>query len=76
MVHYGRWPFRKNVSEEILKAGLANIYRQTGAVYGGRLEALEKMEAQAKRYKRGIWSQGKHLETAAEYKARQRSTKE
>jgi micrococcal nuclease len=75
MVHYGRWPFRKNASEEILKAGLANVYRQAGAVYGGRLDVFDKIEAQAKKKKRGIWSQGKKLETASEYKARQRTGK-
>lgn len=74
MVHYGRWPFRRNASEEILKAGLANVYRQAGAVYGGRQEVFEELEARAKKKKIGIWSQrdGK-LETAAEYKARTRA---
>ncbi|GLE00951.1 hypothetical protein PINS_up009748 [Pythium insidiosum] len=75
MVHYGRWPFRRNASEEILKAGLANVYRQAGAVYGGRLEVFERLEAEAQQKKRGIWSQGKKLETASEYKARQRAGK-
>lgn len=75
MVHYGRWPFRKNVSEEILKAGLANVYRQAGAVYGGRLNEFEAIEQKAQKQKRGIWSQGKKMETASEYKARTRASK-
>lgn len=73
MVHYGRWPFRRNVSEEILKVGLANVYRQAGAVYGGRQEVFDELEATAQKKKIGIWSQGKKLETASEYKARQRA---
>lgn len=75
MVHYGRWPFRKNASEELLKVGLANVYRQAGAVYGGRQQVFEQLEAQAQKNKLGIWSQGKKLETSGEYKARLRSAK-
>ncbi|TYZ67128.1 hypothetical protein PybrP1_011223 [[Pythium] brassicae (nom. inval.)] len=75
MVEYGRWPFRKNASEEILKAGLANVYRQAGAVYGGKQELFERLEAQAQKKKIGIWSQGKRFESSAEYKARLRAGK-
>lgn len=75
MVEYGRWPFRKNASEEILKAGLANVYRQAGAVYGGKQEVFERLEAQAQKKKVGIWSQGKKFESSGEYKARLRAGK-
>ncbi|TMW62161.1 hypothetical protein Poli38472_009654 [Pythium oligandrum] len=75
MVHYGRWPFRKNASEEILKAGLGHVYRQAGAVYGGRLVVMERLEAHAQKKKLGMWKQGKKLESASEYKARLRSGK-
>ncbi|DBA00599.1 TPA: hypothetical protein N0F65_007728 [Lagenidium giganteum] len=75
MVHYGRWPFRKNASEELLKAGLGNIYRQAGAVYGGRLEVFEKLEQHAQKKKIGIWSQGKKYESSSDYKARLRASK-
>ncbi|GAB9463764.1 hypothetical protein Gpo141_00001213 [Globisporangium polare] len=75
MVEYGRWPFRRNVSEEILKAGLANVYRQAGAVYGGKQEVFERLEAQAQKKKLGIWSQGKKFESSGEYKARLRAGK-
>lgn len=75
MVEYGRWPFRKNASEEILKVGLANVYRQAGAVYGGRQDNFERLEAQAQKKKLGIWSQGKKFESSGEYKARLRAGK-
>lgn len=75
MVEYGRWPFRRNVSEEILKAGFANVYRQAGAVYGGKQEVFEKLETEAQKKKLGIWSQGKKFESSGEYKARLRAAK-
>uniref|UniRef100_K3X2T6 TNase-like domain-containing protein n=1 Tax=Globisporangium ultimum (strain ATCC 200006 / CBS 805.95 / DAOM BR144) TaxID=431595 RepID=K3X2T6_GLOUD len=75
MVEYGHWPFRRNASEEILKVGLANVYRQAGAVYGGKQERFEKLEAQAQKRKIGIWSQGKKLETSSAYKARMKAGK-
>jgi micrococcal nuclease len=74
MVHYGRWPFRKNASEELLKSGLAHVYRQAGAVYGGRQEVFEQLEAKAKAEVINIWSLGEAFETSGEYKARMRST--
>lgn len=77
MVHYGRWPFRRNASEEILKVGLATVYRQAGAVYGGRQEVFEQLEARAQKKKLGVWSQrGDKFESAAEYKARVRADKD
>lgn len=40
--------FKKNVSLEMVKAGLASIYVAKGAQYGGILQQLEKQEAKAK----------------------------
>jgi endonuclease YncB( thermonuclease family) len=76
MIHYGGWPFRRCASEELLKAGLGNIYRQTGAVYGDKLETFEQLEAAAKAESIGIWSLGEDAETAAEYKKRIKQEKE
>lgn len=77
MVQYGRWPFRRDASEEILKAGLGYVYRQAGAVYGGKQEKFEKLEAEARKRKVGIWSQKEaERESAAEYKARVKSGKQ
>lgn len=69
-VFTGRWPFRRYVDEEMLKAGLAEVYQGSGAVYGpkGKDEYLE-MENVARKQKIGIWSQKKR-ESAAEYKRR------
>ena len=58
------------IVEQLLKAGLGHIYRQAGAQYGGKLEKFEKLEEKAKKKKKGIWSLGKKLETASDYKAR------
>ena len=66
----GRWPFTRDVAELMLEKGLATVYRQGGAQYGGKLERYEQIEAAAKQSKRGMWSLGKKLETAAEYKKR------
>jgi endonuclease YncB( thermonuclease family) len=51
MAHIRRWPFywiRRNVSIEMLKAGMASIYTSKGAEYGKYLSHLEKAEKQAK----------------------------
>ncbi|CAM9780817.1 unnamed protein product [Heterosigma akashiwo] len=72
MVWYGKWPFRKNLSDELLKKGFATIYRQGGAEYGGRLPTFEALEQEAKEKKLGIWS-GEY-ETPAEFKKRQRGS--
>ncbi|KAK4048566.1 Scaffold-type E3 ligase [Microbotryomycetes sp. JL201] len=42
------WPWRVNVSEQMLKAGLATVYTQGGAEYAGLLSRFEKLEAIAK----------------------------
>lgn len=51
MAHLRRWPFywiRRNVSMEMLKAGMASIYTAKGAEYGDSLDKLKKVEARAK----------------------------
>ncbi|OQS00371.1 hypothetical protein THRCLA_05975 [Thraustotheca clavata] len=75
LVEYGWGPFKKDASEELLKAGLANVYRQTGAVYGGKQSVYDKLEERAKNQKLKMWSQGDKFETTSEYKARIRSEK-
>lgn len=73
-VRYGTGPFglvRRDISEELLKNGLATIYRGAGAEYNGKLERWEGIEEKAKRRRVGIWKKGgKPLETPAEYKKR------
>ncbi|KAG0370847.1 putative endonuclease lcl3 [Gamsiella multidivaricata] len=58
---------KKNVSVEMLKVGYGQIYRQAGSEYGGMLQEFEKVEANAKKHKIGIWSQ-KNMVSAAEHK--------
>ncbi|KAL7752449.1 putative endonuclease lcl3 [Sorochytrium milnesiophthora] len=53
---YKMMPFYyKNLSMELLRAGLAVIYSQSGAEYGGYLEEFKKVEAKAKQKKLGMW---------------------
>ncbi len=61
---------RKGVDEILLRAGLAEVYQGMGAVYGpkGKEEYL-RLEAEARKAKKGIWSTSKR-ESAAEYKRR------
>jgi micrococcal nuclease len=70
-VRTGFWPFYKYADQKMLQAGLAEVYRGGGAVYGDKgLEAYSAMETKAQGKKKGMWSQGDKRESAAEYKAR------
>mmetsp|Transcript_63268 Transcript_63268/g.137643 ORF Transcript_63268/g.137643 Transcript_63268/m.137643 type:complete len:347 (+) Transcript_63268:58-1098(+) len=60
---------RANLSKELLKRGLAVVYRGGGAEYGGHERSYERLEKTAKAAKRGVWSQ-ENFETPAEYKAK------
>ncbi|KAF8322755.1 uncharacterized protein EI90DRAFT_2473253 [Cantharellus anzutake] len=61
----------KNVSYEMIRAGWATAYLQSGAEYGtiGK-EGFLKAEADAKAARRGMWAKGLSVETPAEYKRR------
>ncbi|EPB85518.1 hypothetical protein HMPREF1544_07701 [Mucor circinelloides 1006PhL] len=63
MAYVRKPPFfvKKNVSAEMLKAGLASIYVAKGAQYAGMLDRLKKYESRAKFFKRGIWSLKKYV---------------
>lgn len=61
---------QRDVGVEQIKAGLATVFRQGGAEYGGLKEVMERAEQRAKRAKLGMWIRGKALETPAEYKRR------
>eukprot|EP00930_Biecheleria_cincta_P009191 TRINITY_DN110885_c0_g1_i1.p1 TRINITY_DN110885_c0_g1~~TRINITY_DN110885_c0_g1_i1.p1 ORF type:complete len:314 (+),score=31.03 TRINITY_DN110885_c0_g1_i1:57-998(+) len=71
-VKFGIWPFKKNLSMELLEHGLACIYRQSGAEdgYDGMKDIYERLEKEAKKQKRGIWSLGDKLVLPSEYKAK------
>lgn len=69
------WPYKwvvRDVGLEQIKSGLATVFRQGGAEYGGLKEVMEAAEAVARKKKLGMWSRGKALETPAEYKRRTR----
>ncbi|GAA5911887.1 Lcl3p [Sporobolomyces salmoneus] len=64
----GRWV---NVSEEMLREGLATVYKQAGAVHDGKLKEFEQLERKAKAKKMGMWAMNsKEYESPAEYKKR------
>ncbi|KNE72146.1 hypothetical protein AMAG_16638 [Allomyces macrogynus ATCC 38327] len=72
MVWYRPYPvwmpwYWRNLSVDLLREGLAVVYRQAGAEYGGMKEAFENEEAKAKRVRRGLWSKP-HLASPAEHK--------
>lgn len=69
-VYTGRLFFKKHVDEEMLQAGLAEVYEGGGAVYGPKgKDGYLAIQDAAKENKVGIWSQ-KNRESAAEYKKR------
>ncbi|KAG6872685.1 hypothetical protein C0995_007663 [Termitomyces sp. Mi166 len=61
----------KVLALEMLRAGWATTYEQTGAEYGkvGKDEFL-RVEAEAKAARRGMWAKGINAETPAEFKRR------
>mmetsp|Transcript_35514 Transcript_35514/g.109990 ORF Transcript_35514/g.109990 Transcript_35514/m.109990 type:complete len:312 (-) Transcript_35514:17-952(-) len=66
-VQYGL--FRKDLSEELVRAGLATIYRSGGGEYGPRgIEAWNAMEKRAAAQKVGLWSGGGAPMDPAAYK--------
>ncbi|KAM0786074.1 hypothetical protein ACM66B_006885 [Microbotryomycetes sp. NB124-2] len=65
------WPWRVNVSEQMLKAGLATVYTQGGAEYAGLLSRFQRLEAAARARRVGMWQQSESkFESPAAYKKR------
>lgn len=70
-------PFsRKDVSVELAQRGLATVYTGGGAEYDGKREVLEAKQAQAKKKKDGVWSQGDNMMSPAEFKRQQKQLKQ
>jgi endonuclease YncB( thermonuclease family) len=65
---------KKDISEELLKEGLAVVYRQGGAQYDGGIEKWNKLENDAKLRRKGIWSK-KNVELPSDYKNKIKSQK-
>jgi len=68
------WVRRTNVSEAMLKSGLAQVYRQAGAEYGDSFDTFERLEREARSRGLGLWSQAEQdRESPAMYKRRVRA---
>jgi endonuclease YncB( thermonuclease family) len=66
-------PFKKkDVSIELVRKGLATVYTGGGAEYDGNRQILEDLQSEARRSKRGVWSQGGTIQTPAQYKRLQK----
>uniref|UniRef100_A0A0L0NUP7 Probable endonuclease LCL3 n=1 Tax=Candidozyma auris TaxID=498019 RepID=A0A0L0NUP7_CANAR len=64
-----KWTGRKDVSAEMLRQGLGLVYEaKYGAEFGDNEAWYRKLEAKAKRKKKGLWSLGRKLVTPGEFK--------
>lgn len=60
---------KNDLSEQLLKNGLAIVYRQGGAQYGGSIDKWNYLEDAAIRQRRGLWVNGKdNADLPSEYK--------
>lgn len=68
--HIWTWTGRKNISAEMLRAGWATVYEaKTGAEFNGHKQKFYRLEAEAKKKKKGIYQKGlENLVTPREYK--------
>jgi endonuclease YncB( thermonuclease family) len=65
---------RQDLSEELLRRGLATIYTGGGAEYGGKRDVLEKKLKQAQSRKLGVWSLNeKERMSPADFKRQQKA---
>ncbi|KAK6455391.1 uncharacterized protein RJT20DRAFT_128599 [Scheffersomyces xylosifermentans] len=64
-----KWTGKKDVSAEMIREGLGIVYEgKTGAEFGENEAWYRKLEAKAKRLRKGVWSLGKNLTTPGEFK--------
>lgn len=64
-----KWTGKKDVSAEMLRNGLGVVYESSyGAEFGNNESWYRKLEAAAKKKKRGLWSLGKKMVTPGEFK--------
>lgn len=60
---------RKDISAEMIRNGIGVVYEaKLGAEFGDNEDWYRKLEARAKKKKRGLWKLGKNLVTPGEYK--------
>ncbi|KAJ2385692.1 hypothetical protein GGI23_006659 [Coemansia sp. RSA 2559] len=67
------WVFKKNAAHEMLRSGLATLYTGGNAQYDGEKELLDRIQADAKRARLGVWKL-KNFKTPAEYKRENKKT--
>lgn len=59
----------RDISEELLKNGLAVVYRQGGAQYDGSISRWNDIESDAKKAKKGLWAKGEaNVQLPSDYK--------
>lgn len=64
-----KWTGRKNVSEEMLRAGWAVVYEaKSGAEFNGLKVVFKTLESAAKRRRVGMFQKGTRIETPGQYK--------
>eukprot|EP00834_Sanchytrium_tribonematis_P000933 NODE_19_length_47148_cov_1.447810.p24 type:complete len:250 gc:universal NODE_19_length_47148_cov_1.447810:23559-22810(-) len=68
-------PYYKNISEEMIKKGLAVVYTAAGAEYGGLKDKLVSLQDKAKHKKVGVWGL-KDFISPGDYKEAFRSNKQ
>lgn len=65
----------KDLSEELLKNGLAVVYRQGGAQYDGSIERWNALETAAQKKRIGIWKDGKdRVDLPSDFKKKKRES--
>ena len=65
---------RKELSTELVRRGLAVVYRGKDASYGGRDRAgWERLEATARKTRQGMWKDGGDGVSPSEYKRQQKA---
>lgn len=71
---FGMFKKKRDISEELLKAGLAVVYRQGGAQYDGSIEHWSALEKAAIQKGHGMWKHGKErVELPSEHKKKAKS---
>ncbi len=55
---FGFFRKEKDLSEELLKRGLATVYRQGGGQYDGSIKRWESIEEEAIKRRKGMWKNG------------------
>lgn len=60
-----------DIAEELLREGLAVVYKQGNAQYDGKLKHYIELEKNAEKQRRGMWRQ-KNMELPSEYKKKMR----